>query len=137
MVVALSKTCFQVFSVAVIATAQLFRIGGRSLCRFLRSLFDERRVIAVVPIFSTPRTSATGNLFAIRTLETLEALGALPIIVTFTFACFQILSFPVVGTPQHGIAAHHLLPQRVIAVVPIFSTACALATGNRLTVASL
>ena len=42
-------------------------------------------------------TRAPGNGFAVLALETLEALRALPIVIAFTNASFQVLSPAVVS----------------------------------------
>merc|ERR1712222_12891 len=122
--VALSPTCFQVFGFAVVRAAQhvvapdnLIPIG----------------VVAVIPILATTCAFATGNRLAIGTLEALESVGAMLIIITLSVTSSQIFGVGVVRTGQHFDTTRC----RVVAVVPVFAPACTVTTRDLLAFGAL
>merc|ERR1712203_1190568 len=76
---------------------------------------------------------ATRNLLTLGALEALQTVRALRIRVALTHASLQILGLTVVSATQLLDAA----VQRIVAVVPIFAAAIALASGNLLALGAL
>merc|ERR1711934_914314 len=99
----------------------------------LRLLHFGLGVVAVVPIFAAASSLATGNRLALGTLETFQTVRALRVRVALASAALQILGTAAVSAAQVLDAA----VQRIVAVVPIFAAAIALASGNLLALGAL
>ena len=127
--VAFAETCFQVFGTAVVATTKLF--GAEWLFRGYK-LFPIG-VVAVIPILATTFAFATGNRLAIGTLEALESVPTMRIIIAFSETSFQVFGVGVVRTAQHFDSA----VSGVVAVVPVFTAARAMATRDLLAFGAL
>merc|ERR1712032_1049192 len=126
--VALSPTCFQVFGFAVVAATQRY-ISGVVRSAVVRPL----GIVAVVPIFAATCAFASGNRLAIGTLEALESVGAMLIIITLSVTSSQIFGVGVVRTGQHFDTTRC----RVVAVVPVFTPACTVTTRDLLAFGAL
>ena len=118
--VALTPASLQILGLTVVRAAQLLDAAVQ-------------RIVAVVPIASAAFALASGNLLALGALEALQALRALRVRVALASAALQILGTAAVSAAQVLDAA----VQRIVAVVPIFAAAIALASGNLLALGAL
>merc|ERR1719353_1833373 len=133
--VALAPTRLEVCGATIVFAAQDVAMAT-TVVVVVVGFVAEFRIVAVVPINTPALPSATGNLLAMRALETLEAKRTLRIRVAFAFARLQVLCFAVVSAAQHDVMAF-TTEFRMVAVVPIFAAALPSAAGNWLAVRTL